>query len=248
MYMMNNIKSNSNISEENKKLLLDYHYFIDYNYLLNIIPKPNVSLLTETGYIDNIEKNIFTKSNLEYQIETHKEIVFDINESSLFDSLNDISGLIKEIYFINQPLLFKKGFTRYSKSELNNYNDFSLIDSNILDNLEISISNEYNLLEFNLNSKYNSIIPYYLLDAPLPDGVLYKSFSLYPGNEQISGCTNFTTTTGQNIIIEINNIIFNNIVNNKNNPNLLGFQNKIIYTKYNMININNGNCELYFYN
>lgn len=248
LYMMNNIKTDTVISEATKKVLLDYHYFIDYNYLLNIIPKPNISLLTETGYIDNIEKNIFTKSNLEYQIETHKEIVFDIYDSSLYDSLNDISGLIKEFYFINQPSLFKKGLTRYSKSELNKYTDFSFIEDNILSNLEISISSEYNLLEFNLNNKYNSVIQYYLLDAPLPDGVLYKSFSLYPSNDQISGCINFSTTTGQNIIIEINSTIFNNIINNKNNPNKLGFQNKIIYTKYNMININNGNCELYFYN
>ena len=105
---MNNIKTESTITEETKKKLLDYHYYIDYNYLLNIIPKPNVSLLVEAGYFDNIEKYLFSKSNLEYIIDTHQEIVFDLSNDLLFDSLNNIGGIIKSLYLFIQPNYFKQ--------------------------------------------------------------------------------------------------------------------------------------------
>ena len=252
IFMMNNIKTEPNISEASKIILLDYHYFIDYNYLLNLIPKPNIKLLLENGYIDDVEKRVFMNKRLEYIYKTKQEVIFEINNNSLFDSLNDISGLIKEVYFIIQPNLIKEGLTLYSKSNLNSYDNFTLINdndnnNNIYENLELSISNEYNLFSFN-DKNFNNVISYNYFYSELPKGVIYKSFGLYHIINQPSGSVNLSTASGQNFLIEFNDDVFNNYLNNKNNPNNLGFSVKLIYVKYNMLHIENGIGELIFYN
>ena len=56
-----------------------------------------------------------------------------------------------------------------------------------------------------------------------------------------------TNITGQNISIIMNETIFNEYLNNKNNPNKLGAEFKLIYTKYNILNINQGQGELLLY-
>ena len=246
IFMMNNIKTESSITEETKRKLLDYHYYIDYNYLLNIIPKPNVSLLIETGYFDNIEKYLFSKSNLEYIIDTHQEIIFDLPKDLLFDSLNNIGGIIKSLFLFIQPKLFLNGITKYSKSELNKYDDYKLISGNFIDNLELTLFSEYNLLEYSVNSIYNDYKTS-ILYSPLPKGVLFKTFSIDPKSSETSGSIEMTTQTGQNISIQLNN---NSLINyyGINNPNNLGFQVKIIYTKHNLLTISNGTCDLLFYN
>ena len=45
----------------------------------------------------------------------------------------------------------------------------------------------------------------------------------------------------------MNETIFNEYLNNKNNPNKLGAEFKLIYTKYNILIINNGQGELLLY-
>ena len=208
IYLKNNIKSNSNISDDTKILILGYHYFIDYNYLLNLIPKPNVSLILEYGYIDNVEKRMFASNYLEYLITTHHEVTLDLNNPTFVDSLNDITGLVKEMYYFSRLKLNKNGITKYSKSELDKYKDYSILSGNILDDIEINVSNEYNLVEYNdVKSQYNNVLTYLSLNSTLPDGVYYKSFSLYPEGEynksfflhpfQPSGCINMTNITGQ---------------------------------------------------
>jgi hypothetical protein len=83
IYCMNVIKTEKKINENSKIAIAGYHYFIDYNYVLNLIPKPKISFLIEYGFIDNYEKQIMAQHNLEYIIETHHEIVLDINDKSL---------------------------------------------------------------------------------------------------------------------------------------------------------------------
>ena len=247
LFMMNNIKSNELISEKSKIILLDYHYFIDYNYLLNLIPKPNINLLIETAYIDDIEKKIFMNRKLEYIYKTKQEVIFDLKNESIFDSLNDVSGLVKEAYFMIQPKLSRNGLTIYSESKLNKYDNFNFIEGKLYDNLELSISNEYNLLNYN-NKNFNNVVSYNYFNNYLPDGVIYKPFGLYHITNQPSGSVNFSTASGQNFLIEINENNFDNYINNINNLTKTGFIIKIIYVKYNMLHIENGNGELIFYN
>ena len=226
LFMMNNIKSNELISEKSKIILLDYHYFIDYNYLLNLIPKPNINLLLETAYIDDIEK-IFMNRRLEYIYKTRQEVIFELDTESIFDSLNDISGLVKEAYILIQPKLSKNGLTIYSESKLNKYDKFNFIEGNLYDNLELSISNEYNLLNYN-DKNFNNVVSYNYFNSYLPDGVIYKPFGLYHRTNQPSGSVNFSTASGQNFLIELNEDSFNNYINNINNSRKIGFLIKLI--------------------
>ena len=58
---------------------------------------------------------------------------------------------------------------------------------------------------------------------------------------------NMNYITGQNIAVIVND---NNITyyNSKNNPYHLGIEFKILYTKYNIMKVKEGNLELAFYN
>ena len=249
IYMKNNIKDSSLFTYATKITILDYHYFIDYNYLINLIQPPKVSLLVEYGFVDNIEKQMLTSTKLKYLIETHHEITFNISNSAFFDSIDNISGLVKEIYFFTRPLLFKNGYTKYSKSELSKFKDFTLIDGNLVSNVEINISNEYNLIEnINQNDNYHKAIQIELLNSNLPEGVYYKSLSLYPKEKlQPSGLINMNILKGQNINVTFDSTLFDEYINNINNPNNLEIEFKIMYTKYNLLNITNGMFDLELY-
>jgi hypothetical protein len=240
---MNVIKTEKKINENSKIALAGYHYFIDYNYVLNLIPKPKVSLLMEYGYVDNYEKKIMAQNKLQYIIETHHEIILDINDTSLFDSLNDINGLVKDIYVFGRKKLNLEGISNYGKTE---YSDFE-IDN--ISNIELNISNEYNLYDYYTVGKetFNNIITYNL-NSPIPLGVWYRTFSLNPYMIQPSGFINMNHIKGQNIAIIMNDTINNNYYNSKINPSNLGTEFKIIYTKYNIMKVNEGNIELVFYN
>ena len=97
IYLMNNLKTDTLLSNNTKMLIGDYHYFIDYNYLLNLIPKPNVNLVAEYCYVDDIERKFLATNRLEYLTEIHDEIILDINKTSIYDTISELNGLIKDI-------------------------------------------------------------------------------------------------------------------------------------------------------
>ena len=242
--LMNTIKTDTFLSENNKISIAGYHYFIDYNYVLNLIPKPKVNLIIEYGYMDNYEKTIMATSDLDYIVETHHEIVLTVGDNSLYDSLNDINGLVKDIYIFARKELYMNGISQYGKNDMLQFN----IIPNPIDSIALNVVNEYNLFDYydvSLDS-FNNIQSYRLLVSPIPLGVFYKTFSLNPNTIQPSGCINMNEISGQNIAVIVND---NNSLyyNSKINPSKQGLQFKIIYTKYNILRIKNGTAELLFY-
>ena len=240
--LMNVITTETKLQESTKITLAGYHYFIDYNYLLNLIGKPKVALLVEYGYIDNYEKTQMATSNLEYMTETHHEISLDINENSLYDSLNNLNGLIKDIYVFTRQRLFSTGISKYGKNDMIHYG------GNTIDSITLNISNEYNLFEYYNTTldTYNNVQSFYNLTSSIPNGVWFKTFSLNTDNIQPSGCVNMNVITGQNVSVAVNenNSIYYNI---KTNPNKLGTEFKLLYTKYNILKVQNGSANLVFY-
>jgi len=242
--LMNVITTETKLQESTKITLAGYHYFIDYNNLLNHISKPKVSLLVEYGYFDNYEKKIMATTNLEYIIETHHEISLDINENSLYDSLNNLNGLIKDIYTFTRQRLYSTGISKYGKINMIHY----VGNPNTIDSITLNISNEYNLLEYYNTTfdTYNNVQSFYNLTSSIPTGVWFKTFSLNTEIVQPSGCINMNAITGQNVAVVVND--YNDIYYNmKTNPNKLGTEFKLIYTKYNILKVQNGTADLVFY-
>ena len=52
---------------------------------------------------------------------------------------------------------------------------------------------------------------------------------------------------GQNIVVMVDDN-YTNYYTSNNNPYNLGIEFKILYTKYNILNVKNGNIDLTFYN
>jgi hypothetical protein len=242
IYLMNNINT-STLDENTKIALAGYHYFIDYNYILNLIQKPRVSLLCEYGFIDNFEKEIMANNELSYTIESHHEIILDINETSIYDSLNDINGLIKDVYVFGRKKVNLNGISAYGKNQYTNF------DSTYIDDIQLNVSNEYNFYEYYTvgTDSYKNRETYDYLNYPLPNNIYYRTFSMYPYNIQPSGFINMNHIIGQNISVSVNDN-YTDYYNSKNNPYKLGIEFKIIYTKYNILNVKNGNIDLVFYN
>jgi hypothetical protein len=243
IYFMNIIRTETKINESSKIAIAGYHYFIDYNYVLNLIPKPKVSLLIEYGYIDNYEKKFMAQNKLNYLIETHHEVIIDINKTSVDESLNDVDGLVKDLYVFGREKLDLNGISKYGKSQ---YTKFT---TDYIKSIIFELSTNYNLYDFynvGLDS-YKNIANYFYLNSPLPEGIWYRTFSLNPYSIQPSGFINMNHIEGKNIKIELAND-YNNYYKSKNNKYNLGIEFKVMYTKYNIMNVKDGNIELAFYN
>lgn len=234
IYLMNNLKTDTLLPTNTKILIGDYHYFIDYNYLYSLVPKPNIYFLGEYCYVDDVEKQELATQTQEYLVQVHNEIQLDINNNSLYDTLNEFNGLIKEIYYFVQTKLNLNGISQYGQSQLNNY------INNYIDTIKFKLGNEYDIFE------YDYLEPYYLLSSKLPDGVKYTSFSLEPDELQPTGSLNMTNIKGQNIEIIIKDN-YSDYYNSKNNSNNLGSLFTIIYTKYNKFVVQNGKGSLVYY-
>ena len=235
IYLMNNLKTDKLLSTNTKISLGDYHYFVDYNYLQNLVPRPSVNLIAEYCYVDDVERRFLATNKLEYITEIHDEVLLDINKTSLYDSINEFNGLVKDIYYFSQLKLNTEGKSRYGKPELSNYTN------KYIESIELKLSNDHNILE------YNDFNPYYLLKSQLPDGVKLTTFSLNPNNCNPSGSVNMSSIVGQNIEAILKDEYLEEYYNNKNNTSNLGSLLKIIYTKYNLFMVENGKGMLKYY-
>ena len=232
---MNNLKTDTLLSENTKILIYDYHYFIDYNYLLNLIPKPKISLLAEYCYVDDVERKLLAINKLQYLVELNNEIEIAINKYSIYATLHEFNGLVKNIYYFSQLKLKKEGESKYGEAQLNNY------QNNLIESIKLKLSNEYDIFE------NNEMVDYYLLESQLPKGVKIITFSIDPNDIEPSGTLNMTNMKGQNIEILLKDNYLTDYYNSKNNSNNLGILFKIIYTKYNLFQIEKGKGSLLFY-
>ena len=252
IFMKNDLK-NLKSSKSNqipvaiKKLLLGYHYFIDdYEKIFDIIPKPEIYINLEYGYLDNTENYIFTKYPLQYIIQTREEIIVDNITENYNKQLSRIPGSLKEIYFFAQKKLLLNGYNNYSKSQLSNYDIKPLIDidlqSKSLKLFFYSDEDSSNLLEYN-SSGFNYVINTQLLKSQLPEGIYYKNISLSPESYQPSGSV-VLSKVEHNFALTLDEEEYEKYLNNINNINKLGIQGKIIYVTYRSLNIANKSVSI----
>lgn len=223
-----------------------YENYIDFNYLLNLIPSPSIKLLCENVYLDDIERNKFASSKLEYIIETFNENVFDINNLSICDSNISLDKPCKYLKWMIQPKIFLLGLSNYSKITPYLY-DYSLYFKNFFFDKQFITFNQIDLLNPYLDkSFYSYVLGFKTLNRILPDGVFYYNFALYPEDSQPSGTANLSVLTEKKIRLEMNSLFLTEYFTSKLNPAQLGLQGKILTLNYNLFVVHHGIGRLVF--
>ena len=107
----NDLKNNNNLMIK----IGGYENYTDFNYLLNLIPKPDIKLLCENIYLDDIERQKFASTKLVEKISTEFDVIFylrDVNNLENLDYIlkSDLSKIknLNFLFFNSTPFLGKK--------------------------------------------------------------------------------------------------------------------------------------------
>jgi hypothetical protein len=251
IYMMSNIKTDSLLSTATKQLLAGYHYYVDYNYLQNQVEKPVLKLYGEYVYLDDIEREKFTSSHLEYVVELYNEITYNITNTETFDYQLDLNSLNKELLWFIRPKVLLNGFTPYNKTYHNTFIDYPFYSNSVLNNVELYL-NGLDLLKLNsIDNYYQKVIPYNHLNNELENGVYYINLSLFPEKNQPTGSVNMSQIRGKTIKVSLNTNFLSEYFDSGSskslNPSSLGLEFKILSRSYNILIITKGQGKLIFY-
>jgi len=244
-----------------------YYPYINYNLLYSTIPLPTISLVCQFIYFDEIERNKFATSKLEYVIETIDQNIYDVNNlsNSTFNCDLSFTKPTKDIIWYVQPKIFNIGLSNYGQNTqlLFNYrkyfNAYIIKEHSLtLDQYNIIIKNEAepydvsitDVTDYNDENYYFNLLPYKYLSNNLPLGVYYHTFSLYPEETQPSGTANLSIIKAKEYTVTFNKEFINEYFSNSNrnnlNPNKQGLLIKLFAKSYNMFIIENGHSGLLF--
>ena len=248
MYLQEWITYKINYTNSNKSVMqmLDANYNVQFNEYYSLVPKPQITLITESIYLDDIERNKFSSSKLEYVVESFQENSFDLdNASLLFTSELSIVNPIKELIWTIQPKLFLLGLGQNGKSyNIFNYDKF--FKNTMFNKIEILL-NQYNIYNTNLGKiYYNEVQSYKNYNNILPEGVNAYNFCLYSEELQPSGTANFSTLKGKLISFLFNPLFVDEYFNPKLNPNSVGVLIKFYARSYNFFVVEKGMGQLIF--
>jgi len=218
----------------------------NFNEYYSLVPKPSIKLITESIYLDDLERNKFASSKLEYVVEIFQENIFDIDKQFIFNAELSIDRPIKDLNWITQPKLLLQGLCEYGKvynSEFlfnqffkNPYYSKQQISLNQLDIIKPQF--DYNFLNALQSFKY--------YNNSLPDGVNAYNFGLYPEEIQPSGTCNFSMLKGKVLNFNLNTGFITEYFNTNFNPNQLGLQLKFMARGYNFFVIEKGMGKMIF--
>jgi len=220
--------------------------YMDFNFLLNLVPKPDIKLLCENVFLDDVERNKFASSKLEYIIDTFNENIFDINNLNIFDSNISLDKPCKYLKWFIQPKTFLLGLSPYSKVTPYIY-DYSKYFVNFTFDKQIINLNQLELLNPYLDkSFYSYVLGFKSLNRELPEGVYFYNFALFPEDFQPSGTANLSIITEKKIRFEMNPLFLNEYFTSKLNPGSLGLQLKVLTLNYNLFVVHQGIGRLVF--
>ena len=150
------------------------------------------------------------------------------------------------MWFI-QPKLSLEGVTLYDTIERYKFSDWKWQTEKIIKSNSILL-NQVDLFKENADLLYYQLVTSYKnLNSPLPDGVSYYSFSLFPEEMQPSGSVNFSVIKKKVFQIFFNNKFLKEYFSSELNPNLLDLQLKVLGRSYNIFTVNKGAGKLVFY-
>jgi len=232
-----------------------YYPYIDYNKYISKItsenPNPKIKLIAETIFLDDIEREKFADSKLEYVVETVNEDIFNINNQNQFECELSFVKPIKELIWYIQPQIYLNKLSNYGQN-INLLFDYkNYFKNNPIQNQKLTF-NQIDLLIDKVDMNYYTyLISYKFLNNILPEGLYYYSFCLYPEESQPSGTFNLRQIKGKqyklelnaNYLIELENFI--KILTKKSNTKKT-FLLKFIAKSYNFFTIEKGNGKLLF--
>ena len=234
-----------------------YYPFINFNQYYSMIPSPKIKLISESVFLDDIERAKFAASKLEYVIEKFNTDIFDIKNKNSFDCELSFNYPCKELLWFIQPQLYLDGITENSTNIELVYDTYKYFLADPILNQKLTF-NQLDVIFPNVNFNYwTNVLSYKFLNNILPDSVYYNSFSLYPEETQPSGTVNLRHIKAKQYKIDFNpsflteyydylNTIY------KNKTNLIDYkksiQLKFIAKSYDLLVIHKGYAKLTFSN
>ena len=218
----------------------------DYNMYYSLVPQPQITLITESIFLDDIERNKFGSSKLEYVVEIFQENIYDIEKQMLFNAELSIDRPIKELIWITQPKLFLQGLSEYGKTYLTRFLFNEFFTNFYYSSYQISL-NQIGIIKPKLNSLfYNELQSYQYYNNSLLEGVYCYNFGLYPEEIQPSGTANFSVFKGKLINFVLDPTFMSEYFNSKLNPSQLGLQLKFMARGYNFLVVEKGYGKMIF--
>lgn len=226
--------------------ILDINKFNNYNEYFSFIPKPKVKLITESYFLDEIERNKFGSSRLEYVVEGFQENIFDIKKQLLFNYELSIDRPVKELIWFYHPKLFSNGLTEYGKRYLSKYDYSDFFKNKIYSKQSITFNQLHLIKDYTDDSYFQKVQPFQKYNNSLPNGVFCFNFCLYPEEIQPSGTANFSILKGKQVSISLDFNFIQEYFNQNINPNELDIQLKFLARSYNFLVIEKGSGKMIF--
>jgi len=209
--------------------IMSYYPYINYNLYCSSIEVPDIKLICEAVFLDDIERTKFAGGKLEYIVERFVSDTFTIKNTDFFDCELSFNNPCKELIWYIQPNLFIDGYSSFGqnyelKFDINNYTNKNILIKQqfILNQLDVLLSNVD-------NNYYTNVLSYKFLNNTLPDGLYYHPFCLYPEETQPSGTCNFRYIKGKQYNVILNSLWLKEYLT----------QLKILFTSSNTIDIKN---------
>lgn len=239
-----NFRTSNLATDENLKIL-DRDSLNNFNEYYSLVSKPSIKLITESVYLDDLERNKFSSSKLEYVIELFQENIFDIDRRLLQNYELSIDRPVKELMWITQPKLFLNGLTEYGKCYNQfNYDDF--FNNKFYNTFNISLNQLQITKQIFNDTFYNELQSYKYYNNSLPSGVNAYNFGLFPEENQPSGTANFTMLKGKLINLTLNENFISEYFKTSLNPNLVGLILKFYARCYNFFVVEKGSGTMIF--
>lgn len=228
-----------------------YNSFIDYNVLYSSVNTPNIALVAEYIYFDEVERGKFATSKLEYVIENIDMDVYNVSNQPQFNCELSFTKPVKELYWYFQPNIFTNMLSQFGQNMdlLFNVTDYL---PNILNSQSLQLD-QYEIItntNFNVYNNYSTMLSYKYLNNSLPSGVYYHTFSLYPEETQPSGTANLSVVRSKiyNCVFNSDFIdsYYNNIDANNLNLNSSILTLKFYAKSYNVFVVDKGRGEMIF--
>ncbi len=184
--------------------IMDYYPFIDYNLYCSTVTVPDIKLVYESVFMDDVERAKFAGSQLEYVVERYDDDIYTVKNKNFFDCDIGFTNPCKELIWYIQPQIFTYGFSEFNQNLSLRFNIDDYYTNNIISKQKI-VLNQHDLLLDKVDSNYYTyLLSWKFLNNILPEGVYYHSFCLYPEETQPSGTANFRVIKGKQYIVNFN--------------------------------------------